>query len=77
MFFVLGFLFGFPAIFVIVYMSLVAGMVWGLALILFFGASMKSKVAFGFVLANAAVVFILFSQFLTTKFTPYIFRLYL
>ncbi|HEY4484316.1 MAG TPA: prepilin peptidase [Candidatus Paceibacterota bacterium] len=77
LFFVLGFLFGFPAILVIVYIALIAGMVWGLALILFFGASMKSRVAFGFVLANAAIVFILFSQFLITKFTPYVIRLYL
>ncbi|MBI2676798.1 MAG: prepilin peptidase [Candidatus Yanofskybacteria bacterium] len=75
--FVLGFLLGFPGILIVVYLSLLAGMIWGLALILFFGASMKSKIAFGFILANAAIVFMLFNQFLTAKFAPYIFRLYL
>ncbi|MBI2057700.1 MAG: prepilin peptidase [Candidatus Yanofskybacteria bacterium] len=75
--FVLGFLFGFPGILIVVYLSLFAGTIWGLALILFFGASMKSRIAFGFVLVNSAIIFILFNQFLTTKFTPYIIRLYL
>jgi len=73
----LTFLFGFPGILVVIYFSLIVGTVYGLILILFFGAKLKSKIPFGSVLSAVAIFFILFSKFFVPALSPYILRLYL
>lgn len=75
--FILGFLFGFPGILIIIYGSLIAGTLWGIVLILFFGAKLKSKISFGTVLSGTAIFYILFNKFFIPYLEPYILRLYL
>ncbi len=75
--FLLAFMFGFPAILTVVYASLIVGTVYGLILILFFGAKLKSKIPFGSVLSAISVFFILFNKFFVPALLPYILRLYL
>lgn len=73
----LGFIFGFPAILSVIYLALLASLIAGLILILFFKKGLKTKLPFGSFLGGAAIFFILFNQFLGPVLTPYIFRLYL
>ena len=73
---VLGFLFGFPEILIVIYGALAAGTLWGVVLILFFGAKLKTKIPFGTVLSAVSIAFILLNKFLIPALSPYILHLY-
>ena len=72
----LGLLFGFPGILIVIYGALAAGTLWGIALILFFGAKLKTKIPFGTVLSAVSIAFILLNKFLIPALSPYILHLY-
>ena len=74
--FVLGFLFGFPGILIVIYGALAAGTLWGIVLIWFFGAKLKTKIPFGTVLSAVSIIFILLNKFLIPALSPYILHLY-
>ena len=73
----LGFIFGFPAILPIIYLALIASLLVGLVLLLFFKGSLKTKLPFGSFLGGAAIVYALFNKFFLPSLMPYIFRLYI
>lgn len=75
--FCLGFLLGLPALLPVIYLALVIGLVWGLIKLMFFGASLKSKLPFGSVLGISAIFFITFNKIIPADIWLYLFRLYL
>ena len=75
--FVLGFLFGFPGVLIVIYGALAAGTLWGIILILFFGARLKTKIPFGTVLGAVSIIFILLNKILIPVLLPYIFHFYI
>ena len=72
----LGFIFGFPGILIVLYLAVTGALVYGIVLILFFGGKLQTKLPFGSLLAGSAIIFILFNKFLLSFFMPYIFRIY-
>jgi len=75
--FILGLLLGFPGILIVIYGSLMVGTLWGVVLITFFGAKLKTKIPFGTVLSGVTIFYILFNKFIIPYLDPYILRLYL
>lgn len=73
----IGLLFGFPAVLMVIYGALIVGTVWGLLMLAFFKANLKTKLPFGSILAGMSVIYIIGGGWLFSHLASLFFRLYI